>query len=166
MILNGELKKHPCGIYFQNMATDPVTGVAAIPYKEAEEFGFFKIDFLHLSVLDKFTSKKQIKEYLNKEPNWTLLKKKEVVDTLFHLKNWYDVLNTLEPKSIPDIADCLALIRPNKQHLLHEYITNKERARTKLYKIDKGDKTSFKKSHATAYAMVIVLQLHLIERNL
>lgn len=165
MVQNEELKKHPCGIYFQNIAKDPITDLAAIPYKEAEQLGYFKIDFLHLSVLDHFENKQQIRTLLKKEPNWSLLCDKQSVEKLFHLKNWYDVLNTIKPTNLLELADCLALIRPNKQQLLYEYVKYKEKTRDKLYKVDKGDKTSFKKAHAIAYASIIVLQLHLIEQG-
>lgn len=163
MVMKDELKKHPCGIYFQDIAHDPITDLAAIPYKDAERLGYFKIDFLHLSVLDVFQNKAQIRALLKKEPKWDLFKDEAAVKKLFHLNNWQDVLNIVAPRSVEDIADCLALIRPNKQELLYEYVKNKESAREKLYKVEKGDKTSFKRSHAIAYAMVIVLQLHLIE---
>lgn len=163
MINKDELKKHPCGIYFQQIPKDPNTGFAAIPYKQAEALGYFKVDFLHLSVLDVFENKEQIRALLKKEPNWDLLKREDAVKKLFHLNNWGDVLNILAPTSIEDVADCLALIRPKKQELIYEYVKDKEKTRDKLYKIEKGDKTSFKRSHAIAYAMVIVLQLHLIE---
>lgn len=163
MVQNNELKKHPCGVYFQNIAHKPNTELAAIPYKQAEEEGYFKIDFLHLSVLDVFENKQQVRALLKREPDWSLLQDPECVKKLFHLNNWGELLNILKPTSIQEVADCLALIRPNKQQLVHEYIKNKEKTRSKIYKIEKGDKTSFKRSHAIAYAMVIALQLHLIE---
>lgn len=165
IVQSNELKKHPCGVYFQSIATDPVTHVAAVPYKEAEDLGYFKIDFLHLSVLDAFKNKQEIRDLLKQDPDWTLLRKPEVVEKLFHLKNWYDVLNTIRPTNLQELADCLALIRPNKQQLLFEYVKNKDKTREKLYKVDKKDKTSFKKAHAIAYASIICLQLHLIKQN-
>lgn len=165
MIQNNELKQHPCGIYFQNIPTDPFDHISAIPYKQAEQLGYFKIDFLHLTLLNQFNNKQEIRELLKIEPDWELLKSKEVVEKLFHLKNWFDVLNIIEPKSIQDLADCLAIIRPNKQSLLVEYVKNKQTTRKKLYTVDKGDKTSFKKAHAIAYATLITLQLHLIKQG-
>lgn len=166
MVKNGELKKHPCGIHFQNIPQDPITKLSAIPYKEASDLGYFKIDFLHLSVLEVFNNKQEIRTLLRTPPDWSLLKDPNVVKKLFHLSNWYDVLNSIEPKNIQELADCLALIRPLKQNLLPEYIRNKQRTRIKLYANEKGDKTSFKKSHAIAYALVIVLQLHLIKAGI
>lgn len=164
-VQNGELRKHPCGLYFQHIKKDPITGYAAIPYKEAEQLDFFKIDFLNLSVLEAFKSKQEIRDLLKQEPNWNLLEQQDVVEKLFHLKNWYDVVSTIKPKTVEEIADCLALIRPNKQILFSDYMRNKTKTRERLFKLDKNDKTSFKRAHAIAYASVIVLQLHLIQQG-
>ena len=55
-----KLTPHPCGVYFQNVPVDLISGLAAAPYKLAEELGCFKIDFLHLSVYDNFSSREEI----------------------------------------------------------------------------------------------------------
>ena len=44
-VVNDEIRAHPCGYYPQNIPVDVLTGLSAIPYKEAEALGFFKIDF-------------------------------------------------------------------------------------------------------------------------
>lgn len=161
-----KLTPHPCGVYFQAVPRDPITGLAAVPYREAEELGCFKIDFLHLSVYDHFTSKDEIRELLKIEPDWELLKIPSVVQKLFHLAKHHDLLQQAKPRSIIELADCLALIRPGKaKYLLQKYLQDKARWRTELYKIYPGEEGgyTFKKAHAIAYAMVIVLQLHLIK---
>lgn len=43
-----DLKKHVVGVYFQSIPTDPLTGLASIPYDVAEQRGYFKLDFLNL----------------------------------------------------------------------------------------------------------------------
>lgn len=161
---DGVLKRHPVGVYFQNMPTDPITKLAAIPYKHALDLGYFKIDMLHLSVLDNFTNKQQIRELLNKEPNWDLLQNEDIVLKLFQISKHYDLLTILKPKSVLELADCIALIRPGKRYLVNDYLRDKYTIRkTKLYK--KEQNSDYKKSHAVAYATVIVLQLHLIEQT-
>lgn len=159
MVRKGELVKHPCGHYFQTMPVDEVTGLAAIPFSDAEDRGFFKIDFLHLSVLDHFTSKDQIRDLVNVQPDWSLLTNPSVVDQLFHLKKHYGLLAQLKPTSVQELADVLALIRPGKRDLLPQYMRNKEATRPLLY-ASTGDAYSFKRSHAISYALTIVLQLH------
>ena len=60
MVENGELKRHLVGLYFQNIPVDHMTGLSAIPYKEADSVGYFKIDMLNLSILENFENKEEI----------------------------------------------------------------------------------------------------------
>jgi DNA polymerase III alpha subunit len=161
----GELRKHPAGAYLQSIAKDPLTKLAAIPFEEAEKLGYFKIDFLHLSLLDDFESKDEIRKLLAIEPDWSILEKQENVEKLFQLGRQFDVVQTIKPKSIEDLCDCLAIFRPGKKHLLRHYRENKEFIRQELYKKpEKG--YYFKKSHSLAYAMNVVLQMHLIKAGI
>ena len=85
MVQNGKLIRHPVGTYFQSMPVDPITGLAAIPYDVAPAYGYTKIDFLHLTVLQYYGSKSTIRDLINQEPNWRLLRDPEVVSQLFHI---------------------------------------------------------------------------------
>lgn len=163
MVRDDDLAKHPCGQYFQNIPVDPVTGWSAIPYEEAEVMGYFKIDFLHLSTLDYFESKDEIRALLKRTPDWSILESAEHVAKLFQISKHYNTISQVKPQSIQELADIVALIRPNKRHLLSDYKKNKTKIRPLLYRQGSDDKSSFKRSHALAYAMTIVLQLHLIE---
>lgn len=151
---------HNCGVYAQRIARDPLTDLAAIPYKEAEKAGYDKLDLLHLSVYDIFESRDEIEALLEIEPNWQLLTIPSVVSELFQLAKHLDILLELKPKSIEDLADAIALIRPGKRSLLPFYLADRENARRLLYSKDSTG-FAFKKSHAYAYAMVVVLQLHI-----
>jgi DNA polymerase III alpha subunit len=157
-----ELSAHPCGVYPQNIAVDPVTGLSAVPYDRAEEFGYLKIDFLHLNVYQHFSSRAEIEEFASKEPDWGLLRLSSVQQKLFQLSRHGDLLNQLKINSIEDLADAMALIRPGKKQLLGLYQKDKLSARKALYAQDDSG-YSFKRSHSFAYAYVVVLQLHLIE---
>lgn len=161
LIKDNELKPHPCGVYFQNIAKDPITNLAAIPYNIAEELGYFKIDLLNLSLYSNFESRDQIKALLNIEPDWSKLLNKDIVDQLFQINKHYDLISKIKPKSIVELAECLALIRPQKMHLTNLYINNKPTAMKYLWEQDSSG-YAFKKAHAISYAMVIVLQLHMI----
>jgi len=158
-----ELVKHPCGLYFQNIAIDSVTGLSAIPYEEAEVLGYFKIDFLHLSAIDPILSKQEIRELVNKEPNWDLLLEEENVKKLLHINRQIELLRKVNPRSVNDLADVLSLMRPGKKQLLSDYLRNKNQIRKLLY--TKTNNYYFKHSHAISYALTIVLQLHLIEQG-
>jgi len=162
-VLNGQLVRHPCGVYFQNIAIDPVTKLSAIPYKEAEEIGYTKIDLLHLNVYDYFKSRKEIEDLLQIEPDWDLLGDRESVKRLFqisHPMHW-DTIQKIKPRDLNRLADTLALIRPGKKHLLDKYLAG-NLSREELYRKDTKGYT-FKRAHALAYAHIIKLQLHLIK---
>lgn len=161
IVENDELKSHIVGTYFQNIPIDKITGLAAIPYNVAEDFGYHKIDLLNLSLLKIFSNKQQIKELLKYDPDWELLTRKEIVEHLFHVSKHYDTLKLLKPKSVDDLADVLAIIRPNKKHLIDKYIKDKDSTRKELY--TKLEASDLRKSHAIPYALLIVLQLHLIK---
>ena len=161
-VLDGKLLAHPCGVYFQDVPVDPITKLAAPPYDVAEALGCFKIDFLHLSVYDYFSSKAEILALINEEPDWNLLQIPSVVQQLFQLSKHHDVLQKIRPRSVLQLADCLALIRPGKLHLMEEYQSNPGYVRHELYRKEEGA-YGFKKAHAVAYALAIVLQLHLIK---
>jgi len=161
----GVLTKHNAGVYFQSIPKDSMTGFAAIPFKEAEKLGYFKIDCLHLGLLDDFASKDEIRQLLAIEPDWSILDEQKNVEKLFQLRNQFDVVQTIKPKSIEDLCDCLAIFRPGKKHLLRFYTENKEFIREELYKKpEKG--YYFKKSHSLAYTMNVVLQMHLIKAGI
>lgn len=163
-VLNGHIKPHPCGMYPQNIAEDMISHLAAIPYDTAEEMGYLKIDFLHNSVYDHFQSREEIEELLKIEPKWEILLIPSEQIKLFQLSKHGDILNQIKPKSIEELADTIALIRPGKRVFLDLYLKNKFEARKILYA--KTDGYYFKKSHSFAYAQVIILQLHLIELGL
>jgi DNA polymerase III alpha subunit len=163
---DGTLRNHPAGAYLQSIPKDPISGLAAIPFKEAEKLGYFKIDFLHISLLEDFMSKDEIRQLIEIEPDWSLLDKQENVEKLFQINNQFDVVQVIKPKSIEDLCDCVAIFRPGKKHLLRFYNENKEFIREELYKKPDNGGYVFKKSHSLAYAMNIVLQMHLISAGI
>lgn len=166
MLKGGELVRHPCGTYFQNIAHDPITNYAAIPHKEAQDLGYFKVDFLHLSLLDDFDSKAEIRALMKQEPDWNLLLDEDHVAKLFHIKLHYAMINRIKPRSIQVLADAIALIRPGRRRLLDQYLQDPKYVRDNLlYVKNAEDEYSFKRGHALAYAINIVLQLHLIKQG-
>lgn len=169
MVTGGEIKKHPAGAYLQKMPIDPISKLAAIPYDVAESKGYIKIDFLHLNILNTFKSKDEIRELLNKEPDWYLLRIPSVVKSLFQIHKHFDLIQRINPNSVQDLADCISLIRPSKYALVDAYLASKKVGNlnnfrnTVLYVSPKDGSAYYKKSHATAYALTITLQLHTIK---
>ncbi len=164
MVEKGVLKKHPAGAYLQYMPKDGITGLAAIPYKQAEEMGYFKIDFLHINLLSVFDNKAEIRSLIKIEPDWSMLEDHEVVKELFQIHSHFDIVSRVHPQSIIEVADIMAMIRPAKRPLLDSYIKDRDSVRKHLYTETK--KYYFKRSHALAYAHNIVLQLHLIKAGI
>lgn len=165
MVKSGKISKHPCGAYFQSVPVDAVSGLCAIPYDQAPRYNLLKIDFLHLALLDAVTSKDEVRKLTNTEPNWKLLEDREVVEKLFQLGKHYELVKQLKPSNVLELADCIAMIRPNKKQYIDAYIEDKYTIRPLLYRTAEDDKSSYKKSHAIAYALTIVLQLHLIDQG-
>ena len=163
LVRDGYLKPHNCGFYLQTMPIDHETGLAAIPYQEAETLGFVKIDFLHLSLLDVIESKAEVRALAKKEPNWRLMLDKSVVEKLFQLGRHHDLLKRVRPASVDQIADCIALIRPGKKHLIDKYVEANDSLAMRAELYAKTHLPYYKRSHAIAYALNIVMQLNLIE---
>lgn len=153
---------HPSGIYIADgMPIDEETGWAAIPATVAEEQGFSKIDLLSLNWLENFKDKNEFLRYMETEPNWSLLESSKFLSELSHIAGYDSLIGKLKPRNVEDLADLLALMRPGKKHLLGGYLKDKEAVRKILYK--KVDDVYFKKSHAVAYALLIIAELNLLE---
>lgn len=164
VVQEDKLTAHPCGVYPQSIPKDPITGLAAIPYDAAEELGYLKVDFLHLNVYQHFKDRQEIEKLLKVEPVWEMLLLPSVQVKLFQLAKHGSLIDDLKPKSLEEIADLMALIRPGKKNFLGLYKKDKINARKMLYAKDETG-YSFKKSHSFAYAYVVWLQLHLIDQG-
>ena len=47
---DSKFAKHNTGVYFQNIPKFPLQGYSTIDHKQAEQEGWFKVDFLNASV--------------------------------------------------------------------------------------------------------------------
>jgi DNA polymerase III alpha subunit len=156
---NGTFKKHNTGVYCTSMPYNPLTGISTIDYKQAEDRGYFKIDFLNVSVYEGVRDRQHLKTLMETEPLWDLLLQDDFTDLLFHVNGHGSLLKQMKPRSIEELAMCLALIRPAKRHLIGKEWT--EIIAEIWTKPTNGD-YYFKKAHAVAYAHVIVVQMNLI----
>ena len=153
-----EYTKHNSGVYVHSIPFDPVSGLASIEYKEAEERGYFKLDFLNNSLYEGVRNEAHLISLMEQEPVWDLFQHEEVVQNLAHVSNHIEVLRVLKPQSIEELAEVLAIIRPAKRHLLNE---SKETIKSQVWEKPTDDSYYFKKAHAVAYAVSIVVQLNL-----
>jgi hypothetical protein len=155
----GLYTKHNSGVYFQNIPKLPMERISAIDYKLAEEQGWFKVDFLNNRIYQDVRDEQHLLTLMNAEPMWELLEHSEVVSDLYHINQYHSLLVQYKPRSVEQLAMILAMIRPAKRHLIGE--TWDEIQKTVWEPtVDSG--YHFKKSHAHAFAVAIVVQLNLI----
>ena len=156
---NNTFKKHNTGIYCTSVPYNPFTGISTIDYKEAEDRGYFKIDFLNVSVYEGVRDRAHLKQLMETEPLWDLLQQDEFVNLLFHLNGHGTVLRKTCPTSVEQLSAVLAMIRPAKRHLIGQDWTT---IMKEVWTIPETGEYYFKKAHAVAYAMVVVVQMNLI----
>ena len=117
---------------------------------------------LNVNIYKHVKSEQELVELMIQEPDWDMLKDKKIVDQLFHLNGHYEIVNTLQPKTITQLAAVLAIIRPAKRYLLKQ---NWDDIKDQVWKKPSDGSYFFKKSHAVAYAQAIVVQMNLITRD-
>lgn len=162
-IEKGQLKKHNTGVYFQKIPYNPITNTASIDYETAENRGYFKLDFLNVSVYTDVKNEQHLNNLMNKEPLWELLQQEEFVNLLFHLKGHADVLKKTCPTSVEQLAAVLAMIRPAKRYLIGKDWTT---IMTEIWTKPENDEYFFKKSHAISYALVVIVHMNLLCEHL
>jgi hypothetical protein len=154
---------HNTGVYLQSIPFDPITNLAGIEYKEAEERGYFKIDFLNVSIYKDVKTEEHLLTLMNIEPLWDLLEQDDFSNLLFHVNGHGSLLRQMKPKSVEQLAMCLALIRPAKRHLTGKGWDEIEK---EIWLKPENGEYYFKKAHAVAYAVAIVVQMNLICENI
>lgn len=159
-----KMEKHPSGVYFQPIPRNPYTNVSTIDHQEAGEYGYFKIDLLNSSLYERVRDEQHLNQLIDKEPDWDLLQDQKITDQLIHIKNHNKLLKKFKPKSVEDLAIILALIRPQKAFLQEKSwdVIKKE-----IWKKSSSDHGyAFKRSHAIAYSLAIIVNLNLIIEEL
>lgn len=152
-------KKHNTGVYVTEIPCNPIDNISTIDYKTAEERGYFKLDFLNVSIYKDVRDEEHLTELMIKEPLWQLLEYKDFSDQVFHLNGHSELLKQLKPQSVEQLAAVLAMIRPAKRHLANEtwQTINEE-----VWKKPDNNEYYFKKAHAVSYAMACVVHMNLL----
>ena len=154
--------KFPIPITASDVPYDPINDMCNLDYKEADQRGFFKLDLLNVNIYKAVTDELHLISLMC-EPNWERLKERNFVSVLLHLNKQFDLMQKMpEPiNSIPRLAMFLAIIRPAKRNLIGQ--TYKEISKTVW--IDNNTGYTFKKSHAVAYAQLVVVHMNLLEEQ-
>jgi DNA polymerase III alpha subunit len=156
---NSAFKKHNTGIYCTSIPYNPITNLSTIDYKMAEKRGYFKLDFLNVSVYEGVNNKAHLTQLMETEPLWDLLLEDDFTNQLFHINGHGSILREMKPTTIEQLAAVLAMIRPAKRHLIGK---DWNTVNSEVWQKPEGDDYYFKKAHAIAYAHVIVVQMNLI----
>jgi hypothetical protein len=157
----GKVRVHNSGVYVTDIPYDPINQCAAIDYETAEKRGYFKIDFLNMSVYQLIKSQDHYDKLLAKEPPWKRLWDDPVwAKQVAHVGNYTDLLSKMKPDSIPRMAAFIAIIRPGKAHL-------QNRPWNEVFdSVWDGDASLgfvFKHSHSIGYSMLVGLHMNLLD---
>jgi len=156
-------KKHNTGVYATEIPHNPIDNLSTIDYKTAEERGYFKLDFLNVSIYKDIKDEAHLISLMEKEPLWELLTHPEFTDQLFHLNGHGMVVKKLCPTSVEQLAAVLAMIRPAKRHLIEKTWTE---IMKEVWTKPENDEYYFKKAHAVSYAMAVVVHMNLLVEQL
>jgi hypothetical protein len=158
----GQVRRHNSGVYVTDIPYDPVNQCAAIEYELAEQRGYFKIDFLNMTVYNLVRSPEHYDQMLSQEPPWSRLWTDSAwASQLAHIGNYTGLLATMRPDSIPRMAAFISIIRPGKAHL-----QNRPWAEVfeSVWNGDDSRGYTFKKAHAISYAALVALHMNLLNQ--
>jgi len=152
-------KKHNTGVYATEIPHNPIDNLSTIEHKTAEDRGYFKLDFLNVSIYKDVKDEAHLQELMERKPIWQLLEHKDFSDQVFHLSGHDELLQQLKPTSVQQLAATLAIIRPAKRHLAKE---SWETIMNEVWTKPTNGDYFFKKAHAYAYATSVIVHMNLL----
>lgn len=161
--VNSHDRRHLSGIYVCDIPRDPVLGCATIDYHAAQQRGYFKLDFLNMSVYQSVRDPDHYRQLLAQQPAWDMLWTNSALTAqLVHVGNRLDLLNTMRPDSIPRLAAFISIMRPGKAHLQGQAW---DQVFDTVWDGDSSRGYTFKKSHAVSYSMLVTLHMNLLTEH-
>jgi hypothetical protein len=158
-----QVRRHNSGVYVTDIPYDPVNQCAAIDYESAEARGYFKIDFLNMSVYQLIRDQLHYDQLLAQEPNWARLWQDTAwASQLVHVGNYTDLLKNMRPDSVARMAAFISIIRPGKAHLQNQPW---DRVFESVWDGDASQGYTFKKAHAISYSMLVRLHMNLLSQD-
>jgi hypothetical protein len=160
-IHDGKVRRHNSGVYVTDIPRDAINNCAAIDYQTAEQRGYFKLDFLNMSVYQLVRDPEHYESVLTADINWPRLWTDPTwAAQLVHVGNYADLLQTMKPDSIPKMAAFISIIRPGKAHLQNRSWAEVFAA---VWDGNESRGYTFKKSHSLGYAQLVALHMNLLE---
>ena len=161
-IVQNQVRRHNSGVYVTAIPYDPVNNCAAIDYETAEQRGYFKIDFLNMSVYQLIKSPEHYIKMLTVKPLWNRLWQDSTwASQLVHIGNYTELLKSMRPDSMPRMAAFISIIRPGKAHLQNK---SWEDVFNSVWDGNDSQGYTFKKSHALSYAALVALHINLLNQ--
>jgi hypothetical protein len=157
-----KLVPHNTGVYVTDIPVDPVQGIASLDYKTAESRGYLKLDFLNVTLYQQIRNEAHLQELMQAPPDWNRFNTDQgFFEQLIHVNNHWNTLKKMpEPvDSIPRLAMLLSVIRPAKRHLIGQAWRD---IAVTVWEKPQDDSYYFKKSHAIAYAQLVVVNMNLL----
>ena len=153
-------KKHNTGIYVTECPHNPIDNISTVDYKTAEDRGYFKLDFLNVSIYKNVRDEAHLQELMEREPIWELLEHYDFCSQVFHLSGNETLVKKLAPKNLEELAATLAIIRPSKRYLAKD--VDWDRIGKEVWTKPENGEYYFKKAHAVSYAMACVVHMNLL----
>ena len=158
----GQTRRHNSGVYVTDIPYDPVHCCAAIDYESAEARGYFKLDFLNMSVYQLIKDPDHYETMLTTTAPWQQLWQDRAWSSqLVHVGNYQDLLAEMKPDSVPRMAAFISIIRPGKAHLQG---MPWDQVFDSVWDGDTSRGYTFKKAHALGYAMLVSLHMNLLNQ--
>ena len=156
-------RRHNSGVYVTNIPSDPFLNCAALDYETAEQRGYFKLDFLNMSVYSLIKDPAHYESMLTATPQWERLwTDREWARQIVHVGNYTDLLANMKPDSIPRMAAFISIIRPGKAHLQTRPWAE---VFASVWDGDDSQGYTFKKSHAVSYAALVALHINILNNT-
>jgi hypothetical protein len=159
---DGKLTAHNTGVYVTDIPEDPWQRLASLPYEYAESRGYLKLDFLNVNLYQQVTSEQHLQQLMTTPADWARFNQDQAFfEQVIHVNNHWAVLKKMpEPvDTIPRLAMFLAVIRPAKRHLIGKSWAD---VAQEVWVKPEDDGYYFKKSHAVAYAHLVVVNMNLL----
>ena len=162
-MVQGQVRRHNSGVYVTDIPQDPINRCAALEYEQAENRGYFKIDFLNMNVYKLIKDTVHYEHMLSATPPWDRLwQDTEWTQQLVHVGNYTDLLKNMRPSTVPQMAAFISIIRPGKAHLQNQPWKD---VFASVWDGDESQGYTFKKSHSLSYAMLVVLHMNLLNQD-
>lgn len=159
-VTDNKIRRHNSGVYVTDIPYDPIHQCAAIDYEQAEQRGYFKLDFLNMSVYQLVKNPEHYELMLAQTPPWNRLwQDPEWASQLVHVGNYAELLAAMKPDSIPRMAAFISIIRPGKAHLQKQPW---DEVFASVWDGDSSKGFVFKRSHAISYAALVALHMNLL----